>query len=134
MLGWLAAQRGCRLGPAKRFGFAGFMLAFSMGLAAIALSFGAARAEGIRLGALQIPADIPGSRLMASQAYVSEDRWISVGVSAGALATVALTAAAPRDLAAAIAFAPGRGSSGPDAVGGEKQLVAALAQYGGGPG
>jgi hypothetical protein len=67
---------------------------------------------------------------MASQAYVSEGRWISVGVSAGAFATVALTADAPRDLAAAIAFAPGRGSSGPDAVCGEKQLVAAFAQYG----
>ena len=59
MSGWLA-QRGCRLSPAKCFGFAGFMLALSMGLA-IALSFGPARAEGIRLEALQIPADIPGS-------------------------------------------------------------------------
>jgi dienelactone hydrolase len=207
------------------------MLAFSMVLAAIALSFGTARAEGIRLEALQIPADIPGSngrgalqleaivvrpddgqshplavlnhgsprsaedrpkmspyvlwaeavafarrgwvavaflrrgygrsqgewaetygpcsnpdyakaglagasdiaavaRFMGSQAYVSKGRWISVGVSAGAFATVALTADAPRDLAAAIAFAPGRGSSGPDAVCGEKQLVAAFAQYG----
>jgi hypothetical protein len=36
------------------------MLAFSMGLA-IALPFGPARAEGIRLEALQIPADIPAS-------------------------------------------------------------------------
>jgi hypothetical protein len=67
---------------------------------------------------------------MASQAYVSKGKWISVGVSAGAFATVALTAGAPRDLAAAIAFAPGRGSSGPDAVCGEKQLVAAFAQFG----
>jgi dienelactone hydrolase len=70
------------------------------------------------------------ARFMGSQAYVSKGRWISVGVSAGAFATVALTADAPRDLAAAIAFAPGRGSSGPDAVCGEKQLVAAFAQYG----
>jgi hypothetical protein len=59
MRGWLAALRGSRLSPAKCFGFAGFVLAFSMGLA-IALSFGPARAEGIGLEALQIPADIPG--------------------------------------------------------------------------
>ena len=47
-----------------------------------------------------------------------------------AFATVALTADAPPDLAAAISFAPGRGSSGPDTVCGEKQLVSAFAQYG----
>ena len=70
------------------------------------------------------------ARFMATQPYVAKGKWISVGVSAGAFATVALTADAPRDLAAAISFAPGRGSSGPDTVCGEKQLVSAFAQYG----
>jgi dienelactone hydrolase len=67
---------------------------------------------------------------MATEPYVAKGKWISVGVSAGAFATVALTAEAPRDLAAAIGFAPGRGSSRPDTVCGEKQLVSAFAQYG----
>ena len=70
------------------------------------------------------------AKFMDSQAYVSKGKWISVGVSAGGFATVALTAVAPPDLAAAIAFAPGRGSSGPDTVCGENRLVAAFAQYG----
>jgi dienelactone hydrolase len=70
------------------------------------------------------------ARFMANQPYIAKGKWISVGVSAGAFATVALTADAPHDLAAAISFAPGRGSSGPDTVCGEKQLVAAFAQYG----
>jgi hypothetical protein len=52
------------MNPVKCLGFAGFMLAFSMGLA---LAFGPARAEGIRLDALQIPADIPGSNGRAPQ-------------------------------------------------------------------
>jgi dienelactone hydrolase len=70
------------------------------------------------------------AKFMSTQPYVSKGKWISVGVSAGAFATVALTADAPHDLAAAIAFAPGRGSSGPDSVCAEKQLVAAFGQYG----
>jgi dienelactone hydrolase len=70
------------------------------------------------------------ARFMATEPYVARGKWISVGVSAGAFATVALTADAPRDLAAAISFAPGRGSSGPDTVCSEKQLVSAFAQYG----
>ena len=70
------------------------------------------------------------ARYMSGQSYVSKGKWISVGHSAGAFATVALTSDPPRDLAAAIAFAPGRGSTAPDAVCGEKQLVAAFAQYG----
>ena len=70
------------------------------------------------------------ARFMRSQSYVSKGKWISIGVSAGGFATVALTAEAPPDLAAAIAFAPGRGSSGPDTVCGENRLVAAFAQYG----
>ena len=70
------------------------------------------------------------ARYMSGQSYVSKGKWISVGRSAGAFATVALTSDAPRDLVAAIAFAPGRGSTAPDTVCGEKQLVAAFAQYG----
>jgi dienelactone hydrolase len=70
------------------------------------------------------------ARYMNAQSYVSKGKWISVGHSAGAFATLALAADAPSDLAAAIAFAPGRGSTSPDAVCGEKQLVAAFAQYG----
>jgi dienelactone hydrolase len=70
------------------------------------------------------------ARYMIAQSYVSKDKWISVGVSAGGFATVALTAAAPAGLVAAIAFAPGRGSRSPDQVCSEKELVAAFAQYG----
>jgi dienelactone hydrolase len=70
------------------------------------------------------------ARYMSGQAYVSKGKWISVGHSAGGFATVALSADPPPGLAAAIAFAPGRGSTTADAVCGEKQLVAAFAQYG----
>jgi dienelactone hydrolase len=70
------------------------------------------------------------AKFMATQPYVSRDKWISVGVSAGGFATVALTADPPHGLAAAISFAPGRGSTSPDTVCGENQLVSAFAQYG----
>lgn len=80
-----------------------------------------------RAGAADIAAV---ARFMVAQPYVSKSKWISVGVSAGGFATVALTAEPPHDLAAAISFAPGRGSSGPDTVCGAKQLIAAFAQYG----
>jgi dienelactone hydrolase len=70
------------------------------------------------------------ARFMAAQPYVSKGGWISVGVSAGAFATLALTANAPRGLAAAISFAPGRGSTSPDSVCGEPRLVEAFARYG----
>jgi dienelactone hydrolase len=67
---------------------------------------------------------------MAAEPYVRKSGWISVGVSAGGFATVALAADAPRGLAAAIAFAPGRGSTSPDSVCGEDRLVEAFAHYG----
>jgi dienelactone hydrolase len=70
------------------------------------------------------------AKFMMAEPYVGKGKWISVGHSAGAFATVALTADPPPGLAAAISFAPGRGSSGPDAVCGEKQLVSAFAEYG----
>ena len=70
------------------------------------------------------------AKFMTSEPYVSKGKWISVGYSAGGFATVALTADAPPGLAAAISFAPGRGSSSADTVCGEKQLVSAFAEYG----
>src|SRR5450755_4672756 len=70
------------------------------------------------------------ARFMRAQPYVSKAKWISVGGSAGGFATLALTANPPPDLAAAISFAPGRGSSGPDTVCREGRLIAALADYG----
>jgi dienelactone hydrolase len=70
------------------------------------------------------------AKFMRAQAYVSSAKWISVGHSAGGFATVALTADPPPDLAAAISFAPGRGSTGPDTVCGESRLVSAFAEYG----
>ena len=70
------------------------------------------------------------AKFMMAEPYVGKDKWISVGHSAGAFATVALTADPPPGLAAAISFAPGRGSTTPDAVCGEKQLISAFAQYG----
>jgi dienelactone hydrolase len=70
------------------------------------------------------------AKYMTAQPYVTKDKWISVGVSAGGFATLALTAAAPPGLAAGIVFAPGRGSRSPDQVCGETQLVAAFAEYG----
>ena len=70
------------------------------------------------------------AKFMMTESYVSKDKWISAGHSAGAFATVALTADPPPGLAAAISFAPGRGSTSADAVCGEAQLVAAFAEYG----
>ena len=70
------------------------------------------------------------ARYMLDQSYVAKDKWISVGVSAGGFATVALTADPPFGLAAAIVFAPGRGSRNADEVCGEKQLAAAFAAFG----
>ncbi len=80
-----------------------------------------------RAGAADIAAV---ARFMQTRPYVRKGGWVSVGVSAGAFATVALTADAPRDLAAAISFAPGRGSTSPDTVCGESRLLEAFAQYG----
>ncbi len=67
---------------------------------------------------------------MEKQSYVLAGSWISVGVSAGAFATVALTADSPKTLAAAIAFAPGRGSTAPDKLCGDQELARAFARFG----
>lgn len=66
---------------------------------------------------------------MMKQPYVSHSKYISVGRSAGGFATVAL-AGRSTSLGAAIVFAPGRGSSGPDKVCNEDKLVEAFAQFG----
>ena len=84
-------------------------------------------AEAGRAGAREIAAV---AAFMADQPYVRSGGWISVGVSAGGFATVALAAAAPRGLAAAIAFAPGRGSPSPDTVCREDRLVEAFGEFG----
>ncbi|WP_052833245.1 CocE/NonD family hydrolase [Bradyrhizobium sp. LTSP885] len=84
-------------------------------------------AKAGRAGASDIAA---AAQFMLSQPYVSKGKWISVGRSAGAFATVALASTMPSGLAAVIVFAPGRGSSGPDTVCGEDELVDAFAQYG----
>lgn len=84
-------------------------------------------AKAGRAGASDVAA---AAKFMAGQAYVSKGKWISVGRSAGGFATVALTSMAPSGLAAAIAFAPGRGSTGPDTVCEEDELVDAFAQFG----
>jgi dienelactone hydrolase len=70
------------------------------------------------------------ANFMRGQSYVAKEGWISIGVSAGGFATIALTAEAPPGLAGAIAFAPGRGSRDEDEVCGEKQLVAAFTEFG----
>jgi len=67
---------------------------------------------------------------LAARPEVDATRVISVGVSAGGFATVALTAKAPPGLLAAISFAGGRGSTAPDTVCQADALVAAFRTYG----
>jgi dienelactone hydrolase len=66
----------------------------------------------------------------ATRPDVDATRVISVGQSAGGFATVALTAAPPQGLVAAMSFAGGRGSSGPDQVCHDERLVEAVRAYG----
>jgi dienelactone hydrolase len=81
---------------------------------------------GLR-GAADIAASI---RFLASNPHVDGSRTIAVGVSAGAFATVALTTDPPAGLAAAVAFAPGRGSYASDEVCDQDRLIAAFEKYG----
>ena len=75
--------------------------------------------------------------LKAAAAYlvkrpdIDPSRIISVGVSAGGFATVALAADPPLGLVAAISFAGGRGSLKPDEVCGGNRLVEAFHEMGG---
>jgi dienelactone hydrolase len=74
--------------------------------------------------------------LRAAIAYLSKlprvdaSRIISIGVSAGGFATVALTADPPPGLVAAISFAGGRGSRHPDEVCRPGDLIRAFAEFG----
>ena len=61
---------------------------------------------------------------------VDATRIISVGISAGGFATVALTAKPPAGLVAAISFAGGRGSPKPDVVCNSSDLVDAFRRFG----
>jgi dienelactone hydrolase len=67
---------------------------------------------------------------MRAQPYVRKDKWIAVGASAGGLATLAVSARMPQGLAAAIVFAPGRGSISPDELCHEERLTHTFAYFG----
>jgi dienelactone hydrolase len=74
--------------------------------------------------------------LRESIAYLSKlpevdaSRIISVGISAGGFATVALTAEPPPGLVAAISFAGGRGATRPDEVCNPGELIRAFHEFG----
>jgi dienelactone hydrolase len=67
---------------------------------------------------------------LARRPDIDASRILSVGVSAGGFATVALTAEPPSGLVAGVSFAGGRGSDKPDSVCGEDKLVAAFGALG----
>jgi dienelactone hydrolase len=67
---------------------------------------------------------------MNSRSDISTGGMVAVGVSAGGFATLALSANAPKGLAAAINFAGGRGSRADDDVCDEDALVRAFATLG----
>jgi dienelactone hydrolase len=67
---------------------------------------------------------------LATRPEVDATRMISVGVSAGGFASVALTADPPAGLVAAISFAGGRGSRKPDEVCNPEVLVRAFYDFG----
>jgi dienelactone hydrolase len=80
-----------------------------------------------RAGAADIRAAIAW---LAHRSEVEASKILAVGVSAGGFATDALTADPPPGLVAAISFAGGRGSQGPDNVCEEQALVDAFSAYG----
>lgn len=67
---------------------------------------------------------------LSGVAHVNASRVVSVGVSAGGFANVALTADPPPNLVAAISFAGGRGSKSPDEVCNPYELVRAFGEFG----
>ena len=69
-------------------------------------------------------------RYVAAQPYADPNRVIAVGVSAGGLASIALSADPPPGLQAAISFAGGRGSIADREVCREERLVAAFGTLG----
>lgn len=69
-------------------------------------------------------------RIMKTMPYVDPDRIVVVGQSAGGLATLALISDPPPGVVAAISFAGGKGSTAPDTVKREDNLLRAFADYG----
>jgi dienelactone hydrolase len=67
---------------------------------------------------------------LSTRPEVEAARIISVGISAGGFATVALTADPPPGLVAAISFAGGRGSKRPDEVCNAGELVRTFGDFG----
>jgi dienelactone hydrolase len=67
---------------------------------------------------------------LSTRPEVDATRIISVGISAGGFATVALTAEPPPGLVAAISFAGGRGSRKPDEVCSPQVLINAFRDFG----
>jgi pimeloyl-ACP methyl ester carboxylesterase len=69
-------------------------------------------------------------KAMASRDDIDPQRVLLVGVSAGGFASIAAAAQHPPGVVAVIAFAPGRGSTGPDTVCQEDKLIQAYGVYG----
>jgi dienelactone hydrolase len=67
---------------------------------------------------------------LAKRSDIDAARILSVGVSAGGFATVALTAEPPAGLVAGVSFAGGRGSDKPDSVCRDDKLIAAFGAFG----
>lgn len=92
---------------------------------------GACDARDFAGAGLRSARDIGGAiAYLRTQAYVDPTRIMSVGVSAGGLATMALASQSPPGLVAAINFAGGHGSSGDHKVCRSDLLVAAMGQFG----
>jgi predicted esterase len=82
-------------------------------------------------GGISAAADVrTATGALTKRPGIDAARVLSVGLSAGGFATVALTAAPPAGLVAAISFAGGRGSNKPDSVCREDKLVEAFRFYG----
>ena len=99
------------------------------------------RRDGAATDPAPIPTTLPQATAGAADLKASIDflvdrpdidrsRVISVGVSAGGFATVALTADPPPELVAAISFAGGRGSKHDDQVCHEERLIEAFRLFG----
>jgi dienelactone hydrolase len=67
---------------------------------------------------------------LAKRPDIDASRILSVGISAGAFATVALTAKPPPGLVAGVSFAGGRGSDKPDSVCREDRVIDSFAEFG----
>lgn len=83
--------------------------------------------EAGRAGAADLRAAITA---LSRRGDVDASKIVAVGVSAGGFATVALTADPPPGLVAAISFAGGRGSQGPDSLCDKDALVRAFRTFG----